>query len=116
MSDLTVRFSVRFGRQRETEPPAPSRPEKKEPEPTTPTATRLARQLALAHHVERLVELGAIKKHAAAARALGVSRARIAQVMCLLQLSPELQAVVLAGRVTSEQAVRHGGVVPPVKL
>ena len=69
-------------------------------------ATRLARQLALAHHVERLVERGAIKNHSAAARALGVSRARIAQVMALLHLSPEIQAAVLARRVTSERRVR----------
>ena len=52
---------------------------------------RLARQLALAHHVERMVESGAIRNHAAVARVLGVTRARIAQVMGLLHLSPDIQ-------------------------
>ena len=62
--------------------------------------------LALAHHVERLVESGAIRNHATAARALGVSRARIAQVMSMLHLSPAIQAAVLAGRVRSERVAR----------
>ena len=46
-------------------------------EPGTRPVSRAARMLALAHYVERLVEQGSVKSYAAAARQLGVSRARM---------------------------------------
>ena len=42
--------------------------------------------LALAHYVERLVEEGAVRSYADAARQLGVSRARMSQILNLLNL------------------------------
>ncbi len=56
---------------------------------------RVARMLALAHHIERLVNEGALADYAAAAGALGVTRARMTQVMKLLLLAPELQHLIL---------------------
>ena len=77
MSGVTVRYKVKSGKpQRKPEPP-PAPPVKAE-DATKPSATRLARQLALAQHIERLVEGGAVKNHAQAARLLGVTRARVA--------------------------------------
>ena len=93
---VTVKYKVRFGKPQRKPEPFPEPPVKAE-DSTRPPVTRLARQLALAHHVERLVESGAIKNHAEAARALGVSRARMAQVMSLLNLSPTIQEVILHG-------------------
>ena len=58
---------------------------------------RVARMLALAYKVEREVEAGRLKDYATAARHLGISRARMSQVLDLLNLSPRLQALVLMG-------------------
>ena len=55
--------------------------------------------LALAHYIERQIDDGAIPDYAAAALALGVTRARLTQVMNLLLLPPEVQEHVLVGNV-----------------
>ncbi len=47
--------------------------------------------LALAHYAERLVEGGAVASYADAARQLGVSRARMSQILNLLNLPPRVQ-------------------------
>lgn len=63
--------------------------------------------LALAHLVERKVETGELSDYAEAARTLGISRARMTQVMNLLVLSPEVQEAVLLGKgCRSERGVR----------
>ena len=70
-------------------------------------ASRIARMLALAHHVEQLVDDGTLRDYAHAAELLGVSRARIAQLNNLLNLSPGIQEAILARElVISERAVR----------
>lgn len=63
----------------------------------TTRASRAARMLALAHHVERLIEAGELTGYADAARALGLTRARLTQVMNLLLLAPENQRRLLTG-------------------
>lgn len=65
-------------------------------EPTSEARSRAARMLALAHHIERLVEAGELSGYAEAARALGLTQARLTQVMNLLLLAPEVQEQVLA--------------------
>ena len=78
----------------------------KSPKPTGPSRT--ARMLALAHHIERQIEDGAIPDYAAAARALGLTRARITQVMNLLLLAPEIQGRILRrDLVLTERALRR---------
>ena len=88
--------------------PAPGRAVPKvvrSPKPNGPSRT--ARMLALAHHIERLIDDGVIPDYAAAARALGVTRARLTQVMNLLLLAPEVQEQVLAGEIGgSERRLR----------
>ena len=59
--------------------------------------TRIARMLALAYFVDRQVEAGAIKDYAQAARLLGISRARVAHLQALLNLSARIQEAILAG-------------------
>ena len=108
MSGVTVRYQVKF---RDEVP-------KVDDDVTPPPPTRAARMLALAHHVERLVDRGKLKDYAEAARMLGVSRARMAQVMNLLVLSPEIQEEILLGTLqVSERRLREvvrGGEMFPV--
>ena len=79
--------------------------------PTKPSsekpATRIARMLALAYHVERLVDDGKLRDFAHAAELLGVSRPRLSQVMGLLNLAAGIQKGILVGGVAvSERRMR----------
>jgi hypothetical protein len=59
---------------------------------------RAARVLALARHWQELIRSGAVRDQAELARLVGVSRARVTQVMNLLWLAPHLQAELLFAR------------------
>ena len=52
---------------------------------------RIARLLALAWHVEGLVRSGTLSSYAVAAKLGHVSRARLSQILSLLNLAPDLQ-------------------------
>jgi hypothetical protein len=56
---------------------------------------RVARLLALAIRFDALIRQGAVQDYAELARLGGVSRARISQVMDLLNLAPEIQEGIL---------------------
>jgi hypothetical protein len=56
---------------------------------------RLVRLLALAHKFEELVRQGTIADYATLARLGQVSRARVTQIMNLLQLAPDIQEQIL---------------------
>jgi hypothetical protein len=58
-----------------------------------PRATRL---LALAHHYTDRIAQGQATDYADLARQLGLTRARVTQMMALLHLAPDLQAAVLS--------------------
>ena len=84
---------------------APRDPEPREP--VAPPPSPAARMLALAHHVERLVDDRTIESYADAARALGLTRARLTQVMKLLLLAPEIQERLVTGELrATERALR----------
>ena len=51
--------------------------------------------LAMAHEIERACQDGRLKNHAAAARELGVTRARVAQLVNLTFLAPDIQEAIL---------------------
>ena len=70
-------------------------PEQKAPRVAGPC--RAARMLALAHHVDRLVDAGDLTSYAAAGRLLGLTRARMTQIENLTLLAPEIQAQLVAG-------------------
>lgn len=55
----------------------------------------VARQLALAHALQRRVDSGEFADYAAMARDLGFTRARISQLMDLLLLAPDIQEELL---------------------
>jgi hypothetical protein len=67
-----------------------------EPAPRPPgRVPRVARLLALAHRLEGLVRSGSVRHYAALARLGHVTRARVSQIVSLLNLSPDLQEAVL---------------------
>lgn len=57
---------------------------------------KAARMLALAHHLQRAIDEGLVADRAAVARNLGLTRARVSQLLDLLLLSPRIQEAVLA--------------------
>jgi len=57
---------------------------------------RAARLLALAHHYTALIAQGKATDYADLSRQLGLTRARVTQIMQLLHLAPDLQEAVLA--------------------
>ncbi len=115
MSKLTVTYKIKAKRRKpEKKPDTPPPVEK----PGTRPVSRAARMLALAHYVERLVEEGTVASYAEAARQLGVSRARMSQILNLLNLPPRVQEGFLLGDLhLSERRIRalvarsleHGG-------
>jgi len=56
---------------------------------------RVARMLALAHRWQGLIRAGTVRDQVELARLVGVSRARVTQVMDLLRLAPDIQEAVL---------------------
>ncbi len=86
-------------------------PEKRAAVGEAKAPSRVARMLALAHHVERLIETGELESYSAAAHALGLTRARLTQVMNLLLLAPAIQVRILLGCLdATERALRAVGV------
>lgn len=69
--------------------------------PTPDRIPRVARVLALAHHWQGLIRSGAVRNQADLARLVGVSRARITQVLNLLRLAPEIQEAILTATRTA---------------
>ena len=61
----------------------------------SPRVPRIARLMALALHIEGLVQAGMVSSYAEAARLGHVSRARVSQILSLLQLAPDLQEQLL---------------------
>jgi len=56
----------------------------------------VARQLALAHEIERRIRASELDDLAHAARAFGLTRARVTQIVNLTLLAPQIQAEILA--------------------
>ena len=71
----------------------------KPPRRATQAATgripRVARMLALAHRIDEMIQAGELRDLADAARAIGVTRARMTQIMNLLLLAPKIQEAIL---------------------
>lgn len=64
---------------------------------TLPAPSAAARNLALAHHLQRLIDRGVIADYTQAARMLGVSQPRMTHLMGLLLLAPVIQEAILLG-------------------
>lgn len=83
--------------------------------PTPPVPDTLARRLALAHYIERLIDAGELRNYAQAAAVLGITRARMSQLMDLALLPPDVQQeLLLCSERCSERDLRtkHSGTAP----
>ena len=56
---------------------------------------RVARLMALALHLQKLIDDGAVRDYAEIARLTGITRARVTQIMNLTLLAPEIQEEIL---------------------
>src|SRR5512133_4266849 len=76
----------------------------------------IARMLALAHHIQRALERGLVRNRATVARRLGLTEARVTQIMNLLYLAPDIQLRVLELEAvdgvepTNEKAMRRAAI------
>ncbi len=105
MSKLTVTYKIKAKTRRKPDKKPDEPPSA--PKPAIRPVSRAARMLALSHYVERLVEESSVKSYAEAARQLGVSRARMSQLMNLLNLPPRVQEALLLGDLhLSERRIR----------
>ncbi|WP_441288586.1 hypothetical protein ACSRUE_42715 [Sorangium sp. KYC3313] len=82
-------FRRRSSRVTLTEEPPPSKPE-----PVRRPA-KVARMLALTHHLQSAIDRGLVADRAAVACKLGLTRARVTQLLDLLHMAPDLQQAVL---------------------
>ena len=72
-----------------------------------PVATKAARFLALGHAIDQAVRRRDLPSHAAAARQLGITEARVSQIVQLTLLAPDIQERILAGELpVSTRALR----------
>jgi len=114
---LTVTKSVHFGRARKgrkviKEGAAPALP-------THGRLPRISRLMALAIHMEELIQKGEVENYAELACLAHVTRARITQIMNLLHLAPDIQGEILflprvsgARESVQEKSIRPIAVVP----
>jgi hypothetical protein len=56
---------------------------------------KLAHLLAMAHHLEALIQKGSVEGRADVARRLGLTRARVTQILDLTLLAPDIQEEIL---------------------
>ena len=97
----TIRTKVRFRRAMRRPAPNPKTTKVRK------TTDSLARRLALAHYIERLIDQGKIRHYAHAARILRITRARMTQVMDLMLLPMDVQEQILTdGLKSSERELR----------
>jgi DNA invertase Pin-like site-specific DNA recombinase len=80
--------------------------------PRAENAPRITRLMALAVKFEGLIQRGVVKDYAELARLGQVSRARITQIMNLLNLAPDIQETILfmTGEGPAEQSLREPSV------
>lgn len=88
--------TIHFGRaKRGRKELRPGEPPPVQPPPTFSRVPRIARLMALALRVQRLIESGEVHDYAELARLGHVTRARVTQIMNLLNLAPDIQEAIL---------------------
>ena len=89
---LSVEYKVDFNN---SDGKRKARKQTASPKATSPKIPRVTKLLALAHHLQDLLDQGIVKDYADIARLSGLSRARVTQVMNLTLLAPEIQEKIL---------------------
>ena len=100
MTGLTVRYKARLGQPRACSPNNGKVVAKKPATPPRDVSNSIcpaARLLVLAHYVERGVLDGTCENYSTAAKALEFSQPRLAQIIDLLFLSPNIQQRLVSG-------------------
>lgn len=75
--------------------------------PSRPQIPRITRLMALAIKFQEMVDRGEVRDYADIARLGYVTRARVTQIMNLLNLAPDIQQALLDGSVDSEFTERE---------
>lgn len=91
---ITTRSTIHFARARRGRKEL-RRGEASPPPPVFGRIPRIARLMALAIRMKRLVDAGTVSDYAALARLGHVTRARMTQIMNLLNLAPDIQEEIL---------------------
>jgi hypothetical protein len=86
-------------------PPDPGTPEVRAPEPA-PRPARVAIMLALAHKLQRMLDERQVGSMADIADMLGVTRARVTQILDLTHLAPDVQEEILSGTPARGRSLR----------
>ena len=89
--------SIRFQKAKEPTAEEPA----VDPPPAEPRPARVAIMLALAHKLQRMLDEGQVSSQAEIARMLGVTPARVTQILDLTLLPTDIQESVLTLRVPS---------------
>ena len=95
MQSLTIEKQVHFTLGRRTRKVIQEGPPSEQPPVPEGRIPRISRLMALALRFDRLIKEGEITDQADLARLGNVSRARVTQIMNLLQLAPEIQEAIL---------------------
>ena len=93
-TSTVIRVTLPFRRRGRTQEHDPT-PATETTKARLPRIPRIAQLLALARHIDDLVRSGTVGSYAAAARLGRVSRARMSQILALLNLAPDLQEQLL---------------------
>lgn len=105
-----IRIQSRLGKRRPRKPAdaEASRDNDADTAPAPPFPDTLARRLALAHYIERLIDAGELRNYAQAAAVLGITRARMSQLMDLALLPADVQQeLLLCSERCSERDLRN---------
>src|SRR5216683_3534739 len=95
-ASMVIERTLPFGRRGRASSEDLHAAERRPPAPLpSPRVPRIARLMALALHIEALVQAGTVPSYAAAARLGHVSRARVSQILSLSHLAPDLQEQLL---------------------
>jgi hypothetical protein len=92
---VTVEFDVHFGRTAAGQRRVRSGPAPVKPEVPVGNVPRISRLMALAIRCDELIRTGEVTDYAELARLGHVTRARMTQIMNLLNLAPEIQEAIL---------------------
>lgn len=104
MKAITIERKVRFGRRPKDQPAQPPGAAV-----DTPRVPRVARLMALAIRFDVLIRTGQVADYAELARLGHVTRARLTQIMNLLNLAPDIQEALLFAEQDGRAAVSERG-------
>lgn len=94
MQDRAFRRIVKGHLERRSRSPVVLQTQTPTPGPSRRPA-RIAKMIALAHHIQTGIDRGELGDRASVARALKLTRARVTQLLDLLLLAPDIQAKLL---------------------